>query len=74
MNRYHTALCPLHQQRRSVRGTTQELQELVRQRHTDEVPEEVPELRTVKDWISVDLETWGRVIRKKEREERERKR
>ena len=66
MNKYHKALCPDHQRRRSIRGTTQELQDLVRERHQDELTQEIPVLRTVKDWIAADFETWDKVLKNKE--------
>ena len=65
MNRYHKALCPDHQRSRSVRGTTQELQDLVRERHKDELIKETPVLKTVKDWIAADFETWEKVLKNK---------
>jgi hypothetical protein len=55
MNRYHKALCPDHQRRSSIRGTTQELQDLVRERHKDELTQDIPVLKTVKDWIRLIL-------------------
>ena len=66
MNRYHKALCPDHQRSRSIRGTTQELQDLVRERHKDELIQEIPVLRTVKDWIAADFETWEKVLKNKD--------
>lgn len=66
MNKYHKALCPDHQRRRSIRGTTQELQDLVRERHQDELIQETPVLRTVKDWINADFETWEKVLKQKD--------
>ena len=66
MNKYHKALCPDHQRRRSIRGTTQELQDLVRERHKDELTQEIPVLRTVKDWINADFETWDKVLKNKD--------
>ena len=66
MNRYHKALCPDHQRSRSIRGTTQELQDLVRERHQDELIQEIPVLRTVKDWIAADFETWDKVLKNKD--------
>jgi hypothetical protein len=66
MNKYHKALCPDHQRRRSIRGTTQELQDLVRERHRDELVQDIPVLRTVKDWIAADFETWDKVLKQKD--------
>lgn len=66
MNRYHKALCQDHQRSRSIRGTTQGLQDLVRERHKDELIQEIPVLRTVKDWIAADFETWEKVLKQKE--------
>ena len=66
MNRYHKALCPDHQRSRSIRGTTQELQDLVRERHKDELIQEIPVLKTVKDWIAADFETWEKVLKNKD--------
>ena len=66
MNRYHKALCLDHQRSRSIRGTTQELQSLVRERHKDELIQEIPVLKTVKDWIAADFETWEKVLNNKD--------
>lgn len=65
MNKYHKALCAEHQRRMSICGTTQGLQDLVRERHADEVVQETPLLTTVKDWIAADFETWEKVLNKK---------
>ncbi len=65
MNRYHKALCTDHQRRSHVSGTTQELQDLVRERHKDELRQETPVLKTVKDWIAADFETWEKVLKNK---------
>jgi hypothetical protein len=64
MNRYHKALCRDHQRSTSIRGTTKDLQDLVRERHKDELIKEIPELKTVKDWINADFETWYKVLNK----------
>jgi len=66
MNRYHKALCRDHQRSNSIRGTTKDLQDLVRERHQDELIKETPELKTVKDWIHADFETWDKVLNKKD--------
>jgi len=68
MNRYHKALCRDHQRSTSIRGTTKELQDLVRERHQDELVQEIPVLKTVKDWINADFETWEKVLNKKDTE------
>jgi hypothetical protein len=44
-------------------GTTKDLQELVRERHKDELVKEIPVLKTVKDWIAADFETWEKVLK-----------
>jgi len=62
MNRYHRALCRLHQRRTGSSGTTRDLQDLVRERHASELGTETPVLRTVKEWIAADLETWEKVL------------
>jgi len=67
MNRYHKALCPDHQRSSSIRGTTKGLQDLVRERHKDELIQEIPVLRTVKDWIAADFETWDKVLKNKDK-------
>jgi hypothetical protein len=70
MNRYHKALCPDHQRSScsssSIGGTTKDLQDLVRERHHDELIKEIPVLKTVKDWINADFETWEKVLTKKD--------
>jgi hypothetical protein len=66
MNRYHKALCRDHQGRASMCGTTKGLQDLVRERHQDELVQEIPVLKTVKDWINADFEAWEKVLNKKD--------
>ena len=66
MNRYHKALCTDDQRSTSIRGTTKELQDLVRERHKDELIKEIPALKTVKDWIEADFETWEKVLNNKD--------
>jgi hypothetical protein len=68
MNRYHKALCTDHQRSTSIGGTTKGLQDLVRERHKDELIQEIPVLKTVKDWIAADFETWDKVLKNKEEE------
>jgi hypothetical protein len=63
MNRYHKALCTDHQRSTSIGGTTKGLQDLVRERHKDELVKEIPVLKTVKDWINADFETWDKVLK-----------
>lgn len=65
MNRYKKALCTDHQRSKRIPGSTEDLQDLVRERHSDEVQKEIPELKTIKDWIAADLETWEKVLNKK---------
>ena len=66
MNRYHKALCTDHQRSTSIGGTTKGLQDLVRERHKDELVKEIPVLKTVKDWINADFETWEKVLNNKD--------
>jgi len=68
MNRYNKALCNDHQRSSRIRGTTKDLQDLVRARHKDELIKETPSLKTVKDWINADFETWDKVLNKKDTE------
>jgi hypothetical protein len=66
MNRFRKALCSDHQRMNRISGTTKDLQDLVRDRHKDELIKEIPNLKTIKDWINADLETWDKVINKKD--------
>jgi len=66
MNRYKKALCSDHQRSKCINGTTKDLQDLVRNRHKDELIKEIPDLKTVKDWINADFETWDKVLNKKD--------
>jgi hypothetical protein len=66
MNRYHKALCTDHQRSSSICGTTKGLQDLVRERHKDELIQEIPVLKTMKDWIAADFETWEKVLKNKD--------
>ena len=66
MNRYKKALCSDHQRSNRIKGTTKDLQDLVRNRHNDELIKEIPRLKTVKDWINADFEIWDKVIKKEE--------
>jgi len=68
MNRYHKALCSDHQRSNSISGTTKDLQDLMRDRHKDELIKEIPNLKTVKDWINADFETWNKVLKKEDDE------
>ena len=65
MNRYNKALCRNHQRTNTIRGTTKDLQDLVRARHKDELIKEIPVFKIVKDWIHADFETWDKVLNKK---------
>jgi hypothetical protein len=49
-----------------ISGTTKGLQDLVRERHQDELVQEIPVLKTVKDWIAADFETWEKVLNNKD--------
>jgi hypothetical protein len=64
MNRYQKALCSDHQCINRISGTTKDLQDLMRDRHKDELIKEIPDLKTVKDWINADFETWNKVLNK----------
>ena len=66
MNRYKKALCRDHQRSSRISGVTKDLQDLVRNRHKDELIKEVPSLKTVKDWINADFETWDKVLKKQD--------
>ncbi|MCJ7698469.1 MAG: hypothetical protein MUO73_09100 [Thermoplasmata archaeon] len=66
MNRYKKALCSDHQRSNSISGTTKDLQDLVRARHKDELIKEIPHLKTIKDWINADFETWDKVLKKQD--------
>jgi hypothetical protein len=68
MNRYKKALCSDHQRSNRIKGTTKDLQDLVRNRHKDELIKETPSLKTVKDWINADFEIWDKVIKKEDDE------
>jgi len=64
MNKFRKALCKEHQRDKRISGPTKDLQDLVRKRHKDELKKEIPNLKTVKDWIKADLETWDKAIKK----------
>jgi len=66
MNRYKKALCSDHQRSKRISGTTKDLQDLVRTRHKDELIKEIPNLKTIKDWINADFETWDKVLKKQD--------
>jgi hypothetical protein len=68
MNRYKKALCNDHQRSNSISGTTKDLQDLMRDRHKDELVKETRNLKTVKDWINADFETWNKVLKKEDDE------
>jgi hypothetical protein len=40
----------------------------VRERHKDELIKEIPTLKTIKDWINADFETWDKVLKKEDAE------
>ncbi len=64
MNKFRKALCKEHQRDKRISGQTKDLQDLVRKRHKDELKKEIPNLKTVEDWIKADLETWDKAIKK----------
>jgi len=64
MNKCGKALCRDHQRDKRLSGTTKDLRALVRNRHKDELKKEIPNLKTIKDWIKADLETWDKAIKK----------
>ena len=68
MNKYKKALCSDHQHSNSISDTTKDLQDLVRDRHKDELIKETPSLKTIKDWINADFEIWDKVIKKEDDE------
>ena len=68
MNRYNKALCSDHQHRNSIQRTTKNLQDLMRNRHKDKLIKQTLSLKTVKDWINADFETWDKVIKKEDEE------
>ncbi len=64
MNKCGKALCRDHQRIKRINESTKDLQKLVRNRHKDELKKEIPDLRTINDWIKADLETWDKAIKK----------
>jgi len=60
MNKYGKALCRDHQHDKRLSETTKDLRALVRNRHKDELKKEIPNLKTIKDWIKADFETWDK--------------
>ena len=67
MNKFKKALCRNHQCDRKLGQTTKNLKDLVLSRHKDELKNEKPSLKSIKDWINADYDIWDKVI-KKERE------
>ena len=65
MNKYGKPLCRDHQRDKILSETTKDLRALVRNRHKDELKKEIPSLKTIKDWIKADLETWDKAIKKR---------
>ncbi len=64
INKFRKALCEDHQRDERMSGATKDLQGLTRNRHKDDLTKEIPNLKTVKDWIKADLETWDKVLKK----------
>jgi hypothetical protein len=52
MNKCGKALCRNHQRDKRISETTKDLRALVRNRHMDELKKEIPNLKTIKDWIT----------------------
>jgi hypothetical protein len=69
MNRYKKALCRDHLKSQGMSGATKDLQEMMRKRRTDEVKQDLPQLKTVKDWINADFDTWDKVVKKEDDEQ-----
>ena len=68
MNKHKRPLCSNHQQTNNISKTTKDLQNLVKNRHKDDVTNETttqtPQLKTIKDWIAADMETWDKALNK----------
>ncbi|MCX6666387.1 MAG: hypothetical protein NT038_10105 [Euryarchaeota archaeon] len=70
MNKHKRPLCTDHQRTNNICKTTKDLQDLVKNRHKDDVTNEAttqpsPQLKTIKDWIAADMETWDKTLNKK---------
>ncbi len=66
MNKFRKALCKEHQSDNRISGQTKDLQDLIKKRHKDELKKEIPNLKTIEDWIKADLETWDKAIKKED--------
>lgn len=73
MNKHKKPLCSTHQQNNNISKTTKNLQNLVKHRHKDDVTNESttqtttqpsPQLKTIKDWINADMNTWDKALNK----------
>ena len=64
INKFRKVLCKEHQRDKRISGQTKALQDLVRKRHKDELKKEMPNLKTIKNWIKADFETWDKAIKK----------
>ena len=64
MNKFGKALCRNHQNDKKLSETTKNLKELIKKRHKDELKNKIPTLKTIKDWINADYDTWDKAIKK----------
>jgi hypothetical protein len=69
MNKYKKALCSTHQHSVRLNPATRNLQDLIRNRHQDDEPTTEtsipqPQLKSIKDWIAADMDTWDKALNK----------
>ena len=61
MNKYNKALCFDHQNKQKsvfINENTMSLQELVKKRHSDVLVPGKDNLKSIKDWIEADFDSW----------------
>lgn len=66
MNKYNRALCFDHQDNKNksvfLKDKTMSLQELVKKRHSDVLVTRKDNLKSIKDWIKADFDSWDKEL------------
>ena len=71
---FNKALCKEHQKEypnkteKKMNSHTKRIQDMLKRSHQSEIKKETVELKSIKDWINADFETWDKVLNKKAHE------
>ncbi len=71
---FNKALCRDHQKEypnkteKKMNTHTKRIQDMLKRSHQSEIKKDTVELKSIKDWIDADFETWDKVLNKKAHE------